>query len=134
VKKQQIQCDDNDASASQFDDCENQQERGGNACSHTKCGGDSVTKVLPGFFIKYAKRSKNGSQKFTTENKLKAGKSGVDNNLFAISNVKNPLFECKLCCIKFQTKGELNQHCSSQHGEAFHVRCVWQTIPALLLF
>lgn len=65
------------------------------ACSSTKCGGhDSNRKVGSGFCIKYTKRSENGYQKLTTENKEKAGESGADNNHSAISNVKSPLFEC----------------------------------------
>lgn len=65
------------------------------ACSCTKCGGhDSDKKVGFGNCINYTKRSENGYQKFTTENKEKAGESGADNNHSAMSNVRSPLFEC----------------------------------------
>jgi KRAB domain-containing zinc finger protein len=66
--------------------------------------------VGPGVCIKYTKRSENGSQKFTIENKEIACESGVDNNRFAISSEKNLLLECKVCCIRFKTEGKLKQH------------------------
>lgn len=102
----------------------------------TKFGGDdSVTKVIPGFCIKYAKRSKNGSQKFTTENKAKAGESGIDNNCYAISNIKKPIIWVQTMLHQVSNwRWTKSTFCSSQQGEAFHVWCVWQTIPAVLLF